>query len=256
MASWSGKRQQRIILVVIAFGLIIFGIPAYYKFFPKKATCFDNVLNQDEIEADCGGVCQKLCSIETKDPLVLYERFFATAPGVYSLLANIENSNQGAYATDARYIFRTYDKNNVLLDERSGQTYIAPNTTFPIMEYGIFLGERIPAKTIVSFIQPIDWRRGEFNDPSISILNIKTNQEGLPFIGADLKSNEVYEIKNIRVIAIVYDVLGNAIGTSQTVVLRLAPKESVPIAFSWNKPFEASVSRVDIIPRVLPRDIK
>ena len=123
------------------------------------------------------------------------------------------------------------------------------------MEYGVFIGERIPAKTILSFNEPIDWKKGEFKEPKISILDIKTNEVELPTIDANIKNNEVYEVGNIRVIVIVYDKDGNTIGTSQTVIDKLLPKTTAPVNFTWNKPFESPVSRVDIIPRVLPRDI-
>lgn len=257
MATWSSKRRTGYIFLAIVLIVLVFSWPVYNHFFNKPQTCFDGVKNQNEGDVDCGGICAKLCSFESKEPLVLFERFFQSAPGVYSLLAKVENANQGVYAKEAEYFFRTYDKSNVLLDERRGATYIAPNSTFPVIEYGVFLGERVPAKTVISFVNTIDWQRGAFKEPSLEVLNIRNTQnDNLPLIQAEINSKEVYEIRNVKVIVLVYDTANNIIATSQTIVDKIAPRGTAQISFTWNYPFSASVGRVDIFPRVLPRDIK
>lgn len=257
MATWSSKRRVGYIFFAIILLALVFSWPVYNHFFNKPQTCYDGIKNQDEGDVDCGGICSKLCSFESKDPLVLFERFFQTAPGVYSLLARVENANQGVYVKEAQYVFRTYDKANVLLDERAGTTYMAPNSTFPIIEYGVFLGERVPAKTVISFVNPIDWQRGVFKEPSFEVLNIQREGDDILFaIRADLKNKEVYEIKNVKAIVIVYDTENNVIATSQTIVDKIAPRGNAQISFTWNYPFSAPVGRIDIIPRTLPRDIK
>lgn len=257
MANWSSKRQLSYLSLAVILLLVIFGVPVYNKFFNKSPTCFDGIKNQDEGDVDCGGICAKLCKEDSRDPNVLYARFFQSSPGVYSLLANVENANQGVYSKEANYVFRTYDKENVLLDERYGKTYVAPNSTFPVLEYGVFLGERTPAKTTLSFIFPIDWQKGSFKEPAFEVANIEnTLNDNLPLIKADLKNREVYEIRNIRVIIVVYDNKNNAIASSQTTVDKIAPKGTEALSFTWSNPFNAPVGRIDIFPRVLPRDIK
>jgi hypothetical protein len=257
MASWSNTRQFTYGSIALFFVLLVLSVPVYYTFFDKAETCFDGLKNQDELEVDCGGMCQKACTQEAQDLLVSYERFFETSPKVFSLLASVENPNQGIYTTKARYVFRTYDEDNVLLNERFGTTYIAPNSTFPIMEYDIYLGERTPTKTVLSFINPIDWQRGTWDEPNLTVSNIKVMEEtSTPSIEALLNNNEVYEVKNIRVVIVIYDVSNNVIGTSQTVVERISPKESKEISFTWNKAFDSLTSRVDIFPRALPRNLQ
>jgi len=257
MASWSQKKQSLYgILAVFLIGLIV-GVTVYYKYFNQKETCFDGLKNQNEVNVDCGGVCAKVCTEEVKDLLVQYERFFLAAPQTYSLLASVENLNQGIYAKEMRYVFKTYDRDGVTLDERYAKSYVAPNTTFPITEYGVYLGERIPTKTTISFLGPIDWQRGSFDEPQISVINIRLNGENeKPSAEASIKNNEVYEIRNIKVIVVVYDVLNNVIGTSSTLVERLGAKSSQSISFTWNKAFDTTPSRVDMFPRVLPRDLR
>ena len=255
MASWGAKRQLIYISISLLILIVLVGIPIYYKYLNIAPTCSDGRQNQGEKGIDCGGPCAKLCSDESKDPLTVFERISQVAPGMYSVLAMVENNNQGVYAGDAQYVFKTYDKDNVLLDERFGNTFIPPSKQFPILEHSVFTGERTPAKTSFSFLYPINWQRGDVKEPSLEVLNIvSTSTDTLPQITAQLQNNEVYAVKNIQAIVIIYGEDNNVIGISQTIVDSLDPKSKTSITFTWNGPFSGKVSKIDIIPRATPRE--
>ncbi len=253
--NWASRRQAIYITVAIFIFVILVGVPLYLKYFDKAPTCSDGVQNQNEHGIDCGGPCAKLCADESKDPITLYQRLFQTAPGTYSLVAMVENDNQGAYAEKADYVFKTYDKDNVLLDERTGSTFIPPSDTFPILEHSVYTGSRIPAKTVFSFIYPINWQRGSFDVPVTNVIGVSaTSTDSTPKVQATLVNEEVYAITNVQVIALVYDEQNNAMAVSQTIVDSIAAKQNAKVVFTWNTPFTGSIGKIDIVARALPRN--
>jgi hypothetical protein len=73
-------------------------------------------------------------------------------------------------------------------------------------------------------------------------------------IEADVINNEVYALKNIPVVAVVYDNNGNAHEASATVIDYISPNDQTHISFTWNEAFNFSVSKIDIVPKLVPRD--
>lgn len=256
MLSWSGQKKTLYILAALIFLGLVFGIPAYFKFFKKPPSCFDGLLNQDEKQIDCGGVCVKLCLNEAVAPIILFERYFKVADGVYNAVVFVENKNNGLYALRIPYILKLYDKDNVLLAERPGETFMSSAKTFPIIEYAIDTKEREVAKVTFDFPGDINWKRGTFNDPRVEIIDKRLiDDKGLPRIKAMLKNNEVYRIQNIPVVAIVYGSDGNLMASSHTLVDEIAGKSETPLIFTWNEAFKETPTKIDIIPRLVPREL-
>lgn len=255
MASWNTKRQVAIGSVIGGIILLAIGIPVYFTFFNKKPTCFDGKQNQNELGIDCGGACAKICAFESKEPILIFERFFPIAPGTVSTLALIENANQGVFARKAIYQFKVYDKEGLLLEERIGETYIPPNKIFPIFEHSFFVGEGTPAKATFTFGYPIPWERGNYVEPELKIENqFSKVVDGKPLVEADIRNSEVYDVKDIVIVAIVYDKDGNAIGVSQTIVPKLRARSAERITFTWNEPFKTEAQKIELLPRAKPRN--
>ena len=257
MNSWGLKKQ---ILYISLFSMLVIIVSApviYFKFIKKTPTCFDGVLNQDERNVDCGGVCQKICLDEAKPIVVQFERFFESAPGVFMAVAQVENVNQQAHVKKAPYAFRVYDKEGVLLEERKGVAFIPPSATFPILEYSIYAGERIPAKVSFYFEDNLLWEKGNIVLPKIELVNQSfTEGESSVALRADVVSKEVYAIKNLKAIALIYDTKNNVRRSSSTVIAELGPKGKSEFAFMWNEAFDFEVGKADIVPILIPRDFK
>ncbi len=252
-----GKRQKFKILAVIWTIILVFaGIFVYKKFFNKDPNCFDGIQNQDEMGIDCGGICALLCPLDSRPPIVKYNRLFKAGPGSYTALALVENPNQGVFATNMYYVFKVYDEKNILLAEIPGQTFIPPGREFPVFEHSILTGNRVASKITFDINDDsIQWQKGDFMDPNIKITNVQhVIVDTRSRITADIENGEVYPIKGVEVVAVVYDEEGNAHESSSTVIDYVSPNDKTNISFTWNYKFDFDVSKIDIIPRSVPRN--
>src|SRR3989344_2930318 len=158
MASWSTRRKTLYLSLFLLAGLILVGVPLFLYFYDAP-TCTDGKQNADEEGVDCGGSCPTICTFQAVPPVVLWARGFSIAPGVWSVVALVENPNFNAEAFDVPYVFKIRDERNILIYERKGRVYIPPKTVFPIFESGIITGARVPQKTFFEFSASPDWVR-------------------------------------------------------------------------------------------------
>lgn len=236
---------------VVAFLAIVIGVPTYF-ILKKPPTCFDRKMNQDERGVDCGGVCSLVCTQDTAPLVVLWSRTFHVTEGVYNALAYIENPNATAVAYDVPYIFRVFDEKNVLITERKGVTDITSQGVVPIFEGAIDTGWRVPGRTFFEFTAPIVWvKKGREPHLVIAAQTLKNVDES-PRLEAQLQDIEVYDVKNIEVVATIFDEQENAMAASRTIIPIVYGQSSKPLIFTWPKPFPRASSRIEIIPRVHP----
>lgn len=253
MFSWRFKRQLLYGGSVLLFILVVIALPLFFILY-EEPTCFDGKQNGNEEGIDCGGICTKLCVAALSEPIIQWTRAFEVAPGVYSAVAMIENSNFGAEARNVSYTLRLYDVNNLLAFERVGTTYIPPETTFPIFESGMQTGDRQISRALFTFNEDPDWVRGVAVVPTLSVTGQRlSNTDRSPRIEAVVRNMNLFPAEDIRVVAIVSDKEGNAIGASQTVIDFIAREASKSIVFTWPVPFIGTPAQIDIIPWHIPR---
>lgn len=249
--SWAQKRRAVYIFIVIII-LILLGIWIYNKYFYFPPTCFDNKQNQDEQGIDCGGVCTILCNGQYAPLNVLWSRFSMVNDGVYNVLAYIVNSNLQAGANNVQYVFKLYDQNGFLLTERFGKTFIPPNKVLAVFEPDLLTGKYAPARVDFTFITNPVWLKQDSQEANISINETNLTQvETAPRLSATLTNKTVNLIKNIEAVGIVYDVNGNTLNFSRTIIDNLGDKVKKSIYFNWPKPFALPAARTEIILRVL-----
>ncbi len=254
--NWGSRMKAMYISGVVILLLLVIGIPVYFKYFNHPPSCFDGKQNQDEAGIDCGGsACALLCPFESRDPLITFQRLYEANPGVYTALAMLENPNQGVFAREISYVFKIYDVENVLLFEINGKTFIPPGREFPVFASPVLTGNRIASKETFAITSNIAWEKGEWKEPNIAISNVTNGVVGTgQRITADIVNHEVYPLRDLEIVAVVYDELGNARQASATVASYISPEGDARVTFTWGAPFEFTVSKVDIIPRVLPRN--
>jgi len=153
--SWAKNRQINYLAGILLFALIVVGF-ILWRLNPAPS-CTDNILNQNETGIDCGGTCPQACESELFKLSVLWARSFEVVPGTYDAVAYVENVNPSAGIKDIFYSFKFYDKENILITERNGHTFISPNEKFAVFENAIDVGQRIPKRTFFEFIQKPDW---------------------------------------------------------------------------------------------------
>lgn len=250
MSYWAQKRKSFYFFIFVLFlggGVIL---PAYFLLY-RPPTCFDGKQNGGERGIDCGGKCVKLCPSQYLEPNIIWARAIKVKQNIYSALAYIENPNIDAGADSISYIFRIKDKEGILIYERKGKTSIPPNKFFAVFEDGISTGEKIPAEVFFEFTSNALWRKQDNKESGISVSRKEiSNEEKSPRIDATLENKTLQHIFNVEVVAIVYDMDDNALGFSRTFIDRFDKEGTQNITFTWPRPFDGIVARIEIIPRV------
>lgn len=249
--TWSGRRQVMYsgVGAVITFVILIF---LYETFFTAAPTCFDGKQNGGETGIDCGGAaCSLICANDAHPPIVKWARAFKTSSNTYSAVAYVQNNNVGAGARNVAYSFQLFDDKNILVVERDGVTNLPPAQTAPIIESNINVGNRVVARTLFAFTNdpPATWSKvvpGTY--PQLTISQ-PTHTDGYSKLSATLKNDTVADVKNVAVLAILYDSNDVAIETSKSVLPRIAGRSQEIVVFTWPQGV-AGVVRFEII--VLP----
>jgi hypothetical protein len=247
MSYWSKKRQQTIIWFILLAILIPIIIVAF-SIFNKPATCFDGFKNGSENGVDCGGVCDLVCKMDSLEPTILWSRFFKVSEGLYTVAVYIQNPNSVAGASNVPYRIRVYDEDDVTIVERDGVVDLFPKYSFPLIETGIRVGERIPKRIVFEFLDDPIWQKQKDNNLPINISNDRIyNEESSPRVEASLENTTAKPLKDITVSVILYGENGNAIAVSKTKVDAIEANGSKRVVFSWPEPFDEKILRKDII---------
>ena len=250
MFSWPQRRQYLYGGSALLFLLLIFGAPFLVRQI-RAPSCTDGRQNGAETGRDCGGQCALLCRGEASEPRILWQRVFNEGGGVASALLYGENSNKEAGVFSAPYYVKLYDSRGVLVAEKEISGTIPPGGTFAVFAPNLFIGERVPVRAIFETTAPFSWRRDVPASGVLRVQHIQLSLAPVPRVDAELV-NTTHETFGVRVVAILYDESGNAVGASQT-ALALAGSKSAPLAFVWRVPFARPPVRVDIIPSVTER---
>ncbi|HEY4498966.1 MAG TPA: hypothetical protein VJH94_02785 [Candidatus Paceibacterota bacterium] len=252
MLSWGAKRRFIVLAIAILIVVLIFTWYGFAKFYAPPS-CTDGKQNQEELGVDCGGPCARLCPNQAPDLIVRWQRSFPVTNASYNALAYIESSNPRLGSKNVNYIFKLYNKENVLVAERAGTTTIPPQRIVPIFEGDIRTGNRVPNRIVFQFEGTPVWETLSAVGPNVAITDQDARDlDSLPLISALLRNNSAKSLHNVAVAVIVYDKDNNARAASQTVVESVKALESADLLFSWPTPFAFSVGRIEIVPRLYP----
>jgi hypothetical protein len=251
MASpWAAKRQFMYVSGILGFFVLVIGIPAFILLY-KSPTCFDGKQNQGEEGIDCGGTCVALCPVGFVRPTILFSRYSKVANGVYNLLAYIDNPNMLGSTMDTGYIFHVYDKDGMLLGERTGTISIPAGRKIAIFEPSFQTTVREPKNILFELDGDIRWTRPN-GDPLFSVSNITVDDSGFySRVNADITNKSEQTDRNVEVIAIVYDTDGNARMFSRTYLDEVPGLASTPVSFTWPEKFSETPARIDVVVRHL-----
>ncbi|MEK7471026.1 MAG: hypothetical protein AAB623_00015 [Patescibacteria group bacterium] len=251
LSTWAIKRQIFYIIVLILF-FSIFGFLIISSNFNKAPSCFDGKQNGDETGIDCGGSCLNFCSNQADTISILWARAFKVVPGRYNAVAYLVNHNKNAAVLKINYKFRFADTKNVYISKREGSTFIPPGGNFAVFEPGIDIWNSIPVHVTFEFTEIPQWfqvSQEKIDQLKILVSNIQlVNETIFPKLSATIKNNSLFTIPNMDVIAILYDMSGNAISASRTFLDQINPLQSADINFTWPEPLSRKVVVKEIIP--------
>lgn len=257
MLSWSSRRKIVYIFVLI----IILSAPTgffIYKKMQKPPSCFDGIQNQNERGVDCGGICKIACFDRVKsEPDIQWSRAYYVAPGIYNLVAYIQNPNIDYVSKPAKYIFRVYDDKNVLIATREGEVGIPTTKIFPIFEPTIETGQSIPKIVTFEFVEPVTWLEYFGNKPELEAVEQKLSRiDTSPKIEAKIRNKTINTYRSVEVVAIIYNEEGNGVLASRTYIDIIGDKEEKNVVFTWPEPILFKPSRIEIIPKLALKEYK
>lgn len=253
--TWAARRKLLYSAIVLAvFGLFLFLV--LRSALDKAPTCFDRRQNGDEFGVDCGGSCARYCEGMVSDPKIRWRRTFPIAEGLAHAVAYIEHSNPNAALREIQYEFRVFDEKNELITTRTGTTFLGTLGRTAIIEPLLSIGDRVPAVTNFEINKMSFWERPSAESNKILIKTDRTDIESaglnLTKVSAELSNQSSVKLKNIQVIAILYDAKDNAITASKTELPELPAFSKRMVYFSWPLDLDTIINRVEIIPRVNP----
>lgn len=254
MLSWSTKRKSLYTLAFVSGVLLFIAAPTAYVVY-RPPTCTDGKMNQAEQGVDCGGPCTNLCQEKELEPIVLWQRSFEVGPGAYNVIAYVQNPNVNSAAIQVPYIFRLYNSEQVLISERTGKVNLPPNKSFPVFEANVPSGKQIPSRISFEFRTKPYWVRQQSVFPDVRINKVLLSREqASPLLSAEIENKELVSYDRVPVVAILYDLQGNAVAASRTIIDSLDGQSVQPVVFTWPKPFGTNISEKEIVPILMQAD--
>lgn len=252
--SWASRRRSAYLSGVIIFFIVIIGGPVSYWWISSiPPACAIGKMRPSGVSS---GSCSQL------DPKYLqpvartgsWARSFKVRDGSYTAVAYVENPNPNAGVERAHYHIGLYDSGNILLAEREGEMYIMPGSITPVLETGIYTGNRFVVHTYFEITDPtLIWKQVESPAEKIKINNQSVSTfDTAPRIDAVARNSALDTIRNLSFVTVLFDTAGNAFAASGTALPELQPGASAPISFSWPGAFSTPLGRIDIIPLLRP----
>jgi hypothetical protein len=255
MATWAGRRKLIYgILAVLILIILIAG--GYFAFIYKKPSCFDGIKNGSELDVDCGGACSKLCQSAFLPPKISWGigKYEKISDNLYNLASYIINPNTNGAAIDVPYKFSIFDKQGLLITERTGKMNIPAHRNSLAFETAVDTGGIEPGKVTFEFTSPPQWFKSHDTIDGLSILDKKYNEEGnSSSLEVVFENKSLNSYKNITVAVVLYDEAKNAIGFSRTIVDNInsrGGRETAP--FTWPINRQGRVVSIEALPYTDP----
>jgi len=248
MDSWSKRRKKMIAYGIAAFAVLVIGFPSFFYLY-KAPTCFDSRQNGGEQGVDCGGRCSRLCQSAFLAPSVAWTRFEEVAPGLYNIASYIVNPNTDGKAVAVPYKMSIYDDRGMLITVETGSVTLPPHRNTLAFKGAVSVSNSKPAKVSFEFTAPPDWYRGA--DPLRSIRvsgkDYSEDQTGSS-LSVTLGNDNIVPLDNISVYVVLYDVDGNALGFSKTLVDEIPANGKAIAPFTWGVERQGRVVSIEVLP--------
>ncbi len=245
--NWWARRRQLIILLIIFTFLALLAFGFYYFFLNKEPTCFDGSQNGTESGIDCGGACDKVCYSEVNPISVLWSKVFPVDDTSYSAVAYIENSNSNAVVRSLDYTFSFFSPSGEKVSETSGNIFVPSNHRIGIFEGPVRSNAQI-SKVEFSFNDRAEWYKDTGQDRKIRVENEQLigGSSDSPRVAANLINTTIDPLKDIEVVVIVYDDVGNPVSASKTFIERIEKDGSKQIVFTWPGAFKLAEKTCEV----------
>ena len=247
MATWSQKRKftYAFIVIVIIIGAVAFPL---FKIFYKAPTCSDGIQNGNELGVDCGGRCTRLCQSDFLAPNVAWTRLEPITSQFYNVAAYIINPNPEGQADNVPYHISLYDKDGMLIIEKSGTVTLPPHRNTLAFLNAVDVGKRIPARASFEFTALPVWYKQADKLTAVSIDSKDYNEDATgSTLKVKLKNNSLADLGTIDAFAVLYDKIGNVIGFSKTIIDTITAGSTVTAPFTWSINRKGEVISIEVL---------
>ncbi|MBU2010090.1 VWA domain-containing protein [Patescibacteria group bacterium] len=248
--SWSEKKKIQYSLGFFVVFWLLAGYPVYFainSIYYNPPSCFDEIQNQDERDVDCGGICARVCTGDTQDLVVEWNKIFFVSTDRYDLAAKINNQNDDADIERFGYIFRVYDDKDNLLLTKEGIDYAKAGESFIVFESNIRLNDKKPYRSDIVFESNKKPHRSKFEIQTplnwvaskVASNFIKTRKKTLIDNNTHTQLNVLLEntsfstFSDTDVLTAISDIKNNPIGVSKTYIKSFPPNTEQNITFTW-----------------------
>jgi hypothetical protein len=196
----------------------------YLWFFQPPPTCFDGKKNQNEQGIDCGGVCSKICIPSTIQPLAISSApmIVRSTPQSISILAEVRNPNGGYAAENFSYQFTIYGRDDKVLGEAEGTSYIYGGE---IKNIGVFNLPFPDVQSVEVTLGDPEWVQADsFQKPALVIQTQETVASPSDIqANGKFVNNDTISIPEVTVFAVFYNSSGKIGGISKNEFVNIAP---------------------------------
>jgi len=176
-----------------------------------------------------------IVSFESQKFTILWTRFFELREGFLDIAALVRNPNN-FNVQKIFYSFKIYDKNNILIAIKEGETFAGPLERFVIFEPNIFIGERIPGRVALDLRDIVFLDDQSVSTPKIDILGTeKFIEDNFSRVLVKIKNRENKSLENIQSTIVVFGEDQNAIAVSSANIPFLGIDEERSVNFTWPK---------------------
>ena len=214
-------------LYLVILGLLGWGI---YGLVKPTASCFDQKLNQDEEEVDCGGASCIVCAILHLKPIEVKPLILFPVGDQMTTLLEFRNANATYGASSFAYTVTLYDAQGTILASRRNTSFIYPTEIKYLFGSGYGVDSQKVAKGVV-MIEPetMEWKPlNEFSLPRVIRRSIVVEKDPIKndaIIRGTLVNDNSFLIPRATIVGIASDAFGLPLGASQTVIQNVAPQE-------------------------------
>lgn len=212
------------LLFLLIAGIIVGGV--VYFFWPAP-TCFDNKLNQDEEDIDCGGQNCISCDLKNNQPLKVSSlEIFDNGNKTVTVLGEINNSNLKIGAEDVLYTINLIDRASKNIFSKTGKTFVYPGKNRTVIEAGIDVEPKLAFKGELKLgdiaWQPEEWF-GEIVEQKLAISKTAIQEKGGEFIlSGTITNNNAIKLDKVIIKAVLLNKDNLNQGASLTLVENLA----------------------------------
>lgn len=211
-------------------------------------TCVDQKKNGYEFGVDCGGTCALKCTQEVNPLVVVWAKVIPSGPGIYDIVAMINNSNIDNASQEIGFSFTLYDEQGTTTATFFGSTTAPLAGKFPVIIQNVPL-EKAPKEVVASLSDGPHYTVKESpSSPTVRIVNRRYEQDSISRVYATARNTKQVEINNLPVRVVLFDTKDNAYAVGQTIVPRIAKEGVAEIVFTWNNVLSAPPARIEVYP--------